>query len=289
MTPFLLKQGLTDLLNPFPHILEINVRKHLPKNETIDRSLKQKVLTLYFILDGKHEWYVDDIPFILLPNDLLILREKSYITNSNVIFDQGAFIEIILANTENEIFHKSWSGINSIEGLLISQILEQNIPMVIQGFKIGKVFIKSLILEINSQEIGFMASVNAILDQIFIHSSRTLNQQNLQGHDFTRVFLKLDKLLRENLSHPWTVQEMGKVVGLGITTFTEKTKSNTGFAPLQYLINLRIAESMRMIKNTDRSMTTIALDLGFYSSQHFSSTFKKMTGISPKTYRKNGI
>jgi AraC-like DNA-binding protein len=289
MTPFLLKQGLTDLLNPFPHILEINVRKHLPKNETINALFKQNVLTLYFILDGKHEWYVDDIPFILLPNDLLILREKSYITNSNVIFDQGAFIEIILANTENEIFHKSWSGINSIEGLLISQILEQNIPMVIQGFKIGKVFIKSLILEINSQEIGFMASVNAILDQIFIHSSRTLNQQNLQGHDFTRVFLKLDKLLRENLSHPWTVQEMGKVVGLGITTFTEKTKSNTGFAPLQYLINLRIAESMRMIKNTDRSMTTIALDLGFYSSQHFSSAFKKMTGISPKAYRKNGI
>jgi len=289
MTPFLLKQGLTDLLNPFPHILEISVRKHLPKNETINASHKQKVLTLYFILVGKHEWYVDDIPFILLPNDLLILSEKNCITNGNVIFDQGAFIEIILTNTENEIFHKSWSGLSTIESLLISQILEQNNPMVVPSFKPADGFIKSLIRELKTQEIGYKARVNALLDQVFIYSSRTLNQQNLLSHDFPKVFFQLDKMLRDNLSHPWTVQEMGKVVGLGITTFTEKTKSNTGFAPLQYLINLRVAESMRIIKNTDHSLTNIALDLGFYSSQHFSSTFKKLTGISPKTYRKNGI
>jgi AraC-like DNA-binding protein len=80
---------------------------------------------------------------------------------------------------------------------------------------------------------------------------------------------------------------MGNVVGLGTTTFIEKIKFYTGFAPLQYLINLRVAEAMCMIKNSDYSMTRIALELGFYSSQHFFSTFKKMTGFSPKSYRKN--
>jgi len=206
-----------------------------------------------------------------------------------MIFELGDFVEIVITEIENKFFHRSWSGLNSIEGLLITQILDHNIPMAIPGFKLGKGYIKTLIRELNTQEIGYKARVNAIIDQIFISSSRTLNQQSLQSHDFSQVFLKLDKMLRDNLSHPWTVHEMGKVVGLGITTFTEKIKSNTGFAPLQYLINLRVAESMRMIKNTEHSMTTIALELGFYSSQHFSSTFKKMTGISPKTYRKNGI
>ncbi|HPH20541.1 MAG TPA: helix-turn-helix transcriptional regulator, partial [Haliscomenobacter sp.] len=65
-----------------------------------------------------------------------------------------------------------------------------------------------------------------------------------------------------------------------------KVKAFTGFSPLHYLINLRIAEAIKLLRQTKMSLTDIAFDTGFYSSQHFSSTFKKLTGYTPRAYRK---
>ena len=81
-------------------------------------------------------------------------------------------------------------------------------------------------------------------------------------------------------------RRMATVVGLGSTAFTEKVKAYSGFSPLNYLINIRIAEAMRQLRQTEKSLTDIALDTGFYSSQHFSTTFKKLTGYTPGHYRK---
>ncbi|MGO8056250.1 helix-turn-helix domain-containing protein, partial [Rhizobium leguminosarum] len=81
----------------------------------------------------------------------------------------------------------------------------------------------------------------------------------------------------EDLSHHWTVDEMAALVGLGTTSFSDKVKSFTGFSPMNYLINIRISEAIKLLKKPRAHMTNIALETGFYSSQHFSTTFKKLT------------
>jgi len=79
---------------------------------------------------------------------------------------------------------------------------------------------------------------------------------------------------------------MAALVGLGTTIFTEKVKSYSGFSPINYLINIRISEAIKLLKRPEISVTDIALDTGFYSSQHFSTTFKKLTGYRPSEFRK---
>ena len=98
--------------------------------------------------------------------------------------------------------------------------------------------------------------------------------------------MKLEQTLRENLSHQWTVEEMAALVGLGTTAFSEKVKNYTGFSPLNYLINIRISEAIKLLKQQEVNVTDIALDIGFYSSQHFATTFKKLTGYTPREFRK---
>jgi AraC-like DNA-binding protein len=119
--------------------------------------------------------------------------------------------------------------------------------------------------------------------------ARQLTRQNNSRRDFPQTFMKLEQTLRENLSHQWTVEEMAALVGLGTTTFSEKAKSYTGFSPLNYLINIRISEAIKLLKRHDVHVTDIALDVGFYSSQHFATTFKKLTGYTPSEFRKKNI
>jgi AraC-like DNA-binding protein len=73
---------------------------------------------------------------------------------------------------------------------------------------------------------------------------------------------------------------------MGTTLFNVRVKSYTGFTPTNYLINLRIAEAIKLLRKPDLNLTDIALDTGFCSSQHFSTTFKKLTGYTPSEFRK---
>ena len=99
--------------------------------------------------------------------------------------------------------------------------------------------------------------------------------------------MRLEEALRDDLSHQWTVDEMAALAAMGTTLFNEKVKNYSGFTPLNYLINIRISEAIKLLKKGEVNITDIALDTGFYSSQHFSTTFKKLTGFTPSEFRKN--
>jgi len=51
------------------------------------------------------------------------------------------------------------------------------------------------------------------------------------------------------------------------------------------VLGLRIEAAKRSLSETDESVTSIALASGFSHAQHFSSTFRQATGISPSLFR----
>lgn len=62
-------------------------------------------------------------------------------------------------------------------------------------------------------------------------------------------------------------------------------KRETGISPKQYVLLRRIGEAQSLLESTDRPIGEIETGLGFGSSVHFSSTFKKYVGMSPRDYR----
>jgi AraC-like DNA-binding protein len=216
---------------------------------------------------------------ILYPGDLaLVLPEQSF-GGARELLDIGAFSWITLdMNT---------TRLSTLESRSIQKILLLNEGPVISGFKEGGHILQLLGRELSGQEIGFQTRINQLTDTLLILIARQLTKQNNSQRDFPRTFMKLEQELRDNLSHQWTVEEMAALVGLGTTAFTEKVKSFTGFSPMSYLINIRISEAIKLLKRTDINLTDVALDTGFYSSQHFSTTSKKLTGYTPSQFRKN--
>jgi AraC-like DNA-binding protein len=186
------------------------------------------------------------------------------------------------------VLHK-WSNITSPELISIKKILFLNSVPVVSRLKDAGSTFSQLRNELFSQEIGYVTRVNHLIDDLLIMITRKLTQQNISQRDFPRIFFKLEETLREDLSHHWTVDEMAALVGLGTTSFSDKVKSFTGFSPMNYLINIRISEAIKLLKKPHAHMTNIALETGFYSSQHFSTTFKKLTGYTPSQFRKNNI
>jgi AraC-like DNA-binding protein len=189
--------------------------------------------------------------------------------------------------SQNDLQLGAWSGIPEAEARSMGKLLCMNDVSTMPQLPVAGQLLHTMQTELSRQEIGYTARVNQLIDELLITLVRHLSRQSKLQRDFPKSFMKLEQSLRSNLSHQWLVEEMAVMVGLGTTAFTEKVKSYTGFSPLHYLINIRIAEAIRLLKNTDLPVTDIALDTGFYSSQHFATTFKKLTGYTPRHFRQN--
>lgn len=59
-----------------------------------------------------------------------------------------------------------------------------------------------------------------------------------------------------------------------------------GQSPNSYLTKYRIQKSCELIRDTERSISEIALTCGFQDASYFSQVFRKMVGIAPHEYRK---
>lgn len=82
-----------------------------------------------------------------------------------------------------------------------------------------------------------------------------------------------------------SVNNLASLAGLSADHFCRAFRVSTGFTPHQMLTHSRIEKAKRRLREFDVSMTTIAMDLGFSSSAHFSSRFRQLTGLSPSEWR----
>lgn len=290
MNQFYLQHGKSNELEAFSHIVEFGIRKNTSIQLHSFNATTTETIRIYYILDGKFEWVIQDNHHILYPGDLAIVLPGQSFRGERDFMDIGSFIFINIRiekmETSGKLLPGTWSGLTESECLTIGKILQLNNAAILLKIKEASVILHTIQSELVNQEIGYNTRVNQLVDELLILIARQSTRQTNSRRDFPQTFMKLEQALRQNLSHQWTVDEMAALVGLGTTAFTEKVKNYTGFSPLNYLINIRISEAIKLLKKSDINVTTIALDTGFYSSQHFSTTFKKLTGYTPGEFRK---
>lgn len=91
-----------------------------------------------------------------------------------------------------------------------------------------------------------------------------------------------------NYALPLTLESVAQYVNLSPTYFSKKFHIVTGTTFKEYLNKIRIRQARQMLLTTDDSITKIAINCGFSSSNYFKDIFHKMIGLSPRNYRKKG-
>ncbi|MEI6948111.1 AraC family transcriptional regulator [Paraflavisolibacter sp. H34] len=289
MNQYTVTKGCKELY-AFPYIIEFASRKiSIIQFDSLKKEASE-FIRFYYIMEGRFNWMIQEQHYILYPGDLAVILPGQVFGGEKDFLDIGAVswmhLELQQLQRNGKVVMGEWSGLTESESRTIGRILQLNNCPVLSKLKEAGILLKNLQSELVNQEIGYATRINQLIDELFILIARQLTRENDSRRDFPQTFLKLEQALREDLSHQWTVEEMAALVGLGMTAFSEKVKRLTGFSPLNYLINIRISEAIKLLKRPDVQVTDIAMDVGFYSSQHFATTFKKLTGYTPSAFRK---
>jgi len=98
-------------------------------------------------------------------------------------------------------------------------------------------------------------------------------------------FKKVLDYMNENFTTGVSCAELSNLVKMDKYRFIRTFKKQMDKTPYEYLLDLKIEKAKKMLKAKDYTITEISMLCGFSSHSHFTSTFKKKTGLSPTEYR----
>jgi AraC family transcriptional regulator len=90
-----------------------------------------------------------------------------------------------------------------------------------------------------------------------------------------------------NLTHELALAELAALIDASPGHFTRLFRNTFGVPPYHYIIEQRIDEAKRLMATGQSSILEIALLLGFSSQSHFTVTFRKATGTTPRQFLGN--
>jgi AraC-like DNA-binding protein len=95
-------------------------------------------------------------------------------------------------------------------------------------------------------------------------------------------------IMNEKIEESIDFEIFSKNMGMSYSKFRSDFKRQTGLAPLQYFLLLKIEKAKSLLLNSTMSSKQIAYNIGFESDFYFCRLFKMKIGLSPQQFRKNG-
>lgn len=109
------------------------------------------------------------------------------------------------------------------------------------------------------------------------HRNTRLNDEN--------IINKCIIMMKENLEKKLTLQELSTLAGYSSSHLTRLFTEKMNSSPMIYYNRIRLEQACQYLKYSSYKIKEIAFKLGYFDPYHFSRSFNKEMGITPKNYR----
>lgn len=242
-------------------------------------------LEIGYIISGRGDYVLNGEHFDAKPNDLFLVRANEQHCVPTIYSDELVSFNLhitsyYLWNICSEYIRPEMISLITgdlpiphcfnFKSDIINDIMELAENPADNRFKIRRLVL--LLIEMIAQELeSYSHNVNL----------PTFTPSHLD--DIQNAIAFINTHLGENI----TLDEIAKNANLSRSHLSSLFKGITGVSPYEYLLLQRVERAVSMINNTDSKITDIAYEFGFFSQANFNKSFRRITGMSPSTYRKS--
>jgi AraC family L-rhamnose operon transcriptional activator RhaR/AraC family L-rhamnose operon regulatory protein RhaS len=140
--------------------------------------------------------------------------------------------------------------------------------------------------ELNQRHSGFKFMATAYFMQIVGYLARCFARAR---NPDSRALLRIGEAishLEANLQSPIDLDELASIAHMSKRHFMRNFQAAIGNSPIAYLVQLRINRAASLLRRSDHTITEVAFEVGFGDSNYFSRQFRKLLGVTPRSYRR---
>ena len=230
--------------------------------------------------DGKYALEVSEENSLLLYNtqiDLpmnLEMAPNSWIVSivmtigkfHSLFSKEANYIPFLSAENKEKKYYAQ-EGVSPAIAVVLSQIMNYNLhPSIKELYIMGKVY------ELIS--LYFNKSTDADLEQCPF----------LVDEDNVKRIRKAKEIMISHMAEPPTLNELSKEIGLSLKKLKEGFKQIYGDSVYSFLFDYKMEHARRLLETGQHNVNEVGLKVGYSTSSHFISAFKKKYGTTPKKY-----
>ncbi|MHB8962540.1 MAG: helix-turn-helix domain-containing protein [Saccharofermentanales bacterium] len=261
-------------------------------------------IELVFVLDGSAMHYIkvpglDGYECRISKGDVFIINPEE---EHNFSFDENEKLDILNINFQSSFIDGTLiQGRNEVR-IMDFLYLQPALPLNVRFGNILKLSenemqniiaqVDNIVLELKEKDIGYMHMISLYMALIFTLLSRKYisavdNGMVLEAgkdHSMSNIF-RVMGYVEHHYSEDITKEELSRIGMCSVRNLSRKFKECTGETVIEYIHRLRIDKSRRLLIETDRKVTDIAVLVGFNDISFFNKTFKKRMNTTPREYR----
>jgi len=234
---------------------------------------------IYYLLRGSRKMLIENRVYNLLPGDIILLKpdilhrsmDSGPHTRINIVFNKS-FMSEFFSETSSEYltysFNTEFIRFTKNENITFKKLFEQ------------------ISYEYNNNKMLFVTL--ACILNIILKSSERIKKE-FDSNIFSGMSEKVNiivKFINENYMTINSTDEIADACFINKSYMCRLFKKETGLTVFEYMNNVKINKACELMRNTDNSLTNIALQCGFSCSSYFSYAFKEIMKRTPSEYRK---
>lgn len=268
----------------------INVFKYSANDN--EQVHTHEFLEIVYVMNGKGQHYINSTCYNVKKGDLLFInfgQSHSFISQGTMeiinCLVSPEFIDRELIHSENAVEILALTAFEDFEGRV-----DKLIPMI--SFK-GKELIEvERLIECMMNEL-FLKSTNyktALRGYLLVLLTKIFRE--MQKKDYGIVLQKINKItpeileyIEKNCCEKITLKELAQKCFYNPSYFSRVFKEYYGRNLMDFIHEKRVNEAMRLIRETDMSIESVAYSVGYSDKKQFYKIFKEYIGMTPSQAR----
>ena len=134
-----------------------------------------------------------------------------------------------------------------------------------------------------AESLGTALAVHLLRQYSTSPIAQVIHKGGLASKPLQRVIEYINEHLQDELS----LFELARTAKLSPHYFATVFKASTGISPHRYVIERRIDRARDLLRRDDKTISEIAYAVGFSSQSHLTANFRRMMGVTPRTFRQS--
>ena len=276
-----LKDRLEVDLNPaeLPPVILFGVSKQAKASPPLDMHSHGNVLEIIYVEKGSIIYETDGGPFQLNGGNIF-LNFPNEIHGSGH-FPQERTIHYWLGISMDKSMRRNFGRLTPEMDRLLKSLLDIPNRQFRGDPRLGKLFEKFVATMTSEQPCRNIISTGLFIEIISVVLECATHHENSYP---TLPIRRCLQFINKNMYEKIQIEQLAEVAHLSVPRIKQRFRTEIGVPPYDYILRQKIEKSKDLLQKKDRTITDIALLLGFSSSQHFATLFKKMSSQTPTEF-----